>query len=137
MKNCDLECAEMVLSQPANIPYSEHLEFDFWIAQQDSQDTSAESETSAESRIRSLELQVETLDSQVEALNRKVSRLQNRVSDYTDGGIALVLVGSFCALWAQNTGRNAWSWFFLGTWFAPITLLVLLSKNSSDRRSRK
>ncbi len=50
------------------------------------------------------------------------------------GGAALFLFGAFCALWAQNTNRNPWLWFFLGLFFNVITVLVLLSKNSDDRR---
>lgn len=44
------------------------------------------------------------------------------------------LSGIFCALWAQNTGRNAWLWFFLGVFFNAIILLVLLYKNSKRIR---
>jgi Na+/melibiose symporter-like transporter len=49
----------------------------------------------------------------------------------------LILFGAFCALWAQNTGRNAWSWFFLGLAFSVITVAVLLFKNAEDRRTRQ
>lgn len=45
-------------------------------------------------------------------------------------GIPLFLFGVFCAYWAQQTNRNAWLWFFLGLFFAPITGVVLLYKNS-------
>lgn len=41
----------------------------------------------------------------------------------------LVLFGSFCALWAQNTGRSPWLWFFMGLFLHVITVLVLLAKN--------
>ena len=54
--------------------------------------------------------------------------------DPTDAGSAFFLFGIFCAYWAQTTGRNAWLWFFLGLFFAPFTGLVLLYKNSQDRR---
>ena len=49
--------------------------------------------------------------------------------------VALVqfLFGIFCAYWAQTTNRNAWLWFFLGWFFAPITGIVLIAKNSEDR----
>jgi hypothetical protein len=46
------------------------------------------------------------------------------------------LFGVVCALWAQNSGRNPWIWFFLGLCFNVITGLVLLSKNSQDRKMR-
>ena len=38
-----------------------------------------------------------------------------------------------CSL-AQNTGRNAWLWFFLGAAFSVIALAVLLYKNAEGRR---
>ena len=44
-------------------------------------------------------------------------------------GMGLFLFGSLCAYWAQTTNRNAWLWFFMGLFFAPITRLVLLYKN--------
>ena len=49
--------------------------------------------------------------------------------------VALVnfLFGIFCAYWAQEKDRSAWLWFFLGLFFAPITGLVLLSKNAKNK----
>jgi len=52
---------------------------------------------------------------------------------YATEGMVFFLFGIFCAYWAQNTGRSAWLWFFLGLLFAPISGLFLLSKNSKDR----
>ena len=49
-------------------------------------------------------------------------------------GLILVLFGGFCALWAQNTGRSAWAWFFLGLLFNVFTLIALLSKNAREAR---
>jgi len=49
----------------------------------------------------------------------------------------LFLFGAFCALWAQNTNRNAWLWFFFGLIFSVITVLVLLAKNSGDLKRRR
>lgn len=46
-------------------------------------------------------------------------------------GIGFFLFGIFCAYWAQTTNRNALLWFFMGFFFAPITGLVLLYKNSA------
>lgn len=70
-------------------------------------------------------------------LERRVSTLEQAVQSSRDGGLALFLFGAFCALWAQNTGRNPWLWFFLGLFFSVISVLVLLYKNSSDRELRK
>jgi hypothetical protein len=54
------------------------------------------------------------------------------VMDNEVGGLVFFLFGIFCAYWAQTTKRNAWLWFFLGLFFAPIAGLVLLYKNSND-----
>ncbi|HEY8901064.1 MAG TPA: hypothetical protein VIM61_11690 [Chthoniobacterales bacterium] len=51
-------------------------------------------------------------------------------------GAVLFLFGAFCALWAQNTNRSAWLWFFLGVFLNFIAVLVLLFKNSNDKWNR-
>lgn len=53
------------------------------------------------------------------------------------GPPVLFLFGAFCALWAQNTGRNAWLWFFLGLLFSVIAIFFLLTKNANDIEQRK
>jgi hypothetical protein len=53
------------------------------------------------------------------------------------GGTVLFLFGAFCALWAQNTNRDPWLWFFLGLLFNVVTVLVLLAKNADDRRQAR
>lgn len=58
-------------------------------------------------------------------------RIGNLKVGYDDGG-AVFLFGAFCALWAQNTRRNPWLWFFMGLFFNVITVIVLLVKNSDD-----
>lgn len=67
----------------------------------------------------------------VERLESRVDKLERRVKNY---GSAAFVAGVFAALWAQNTRRNAWLWFFVTVFFAPIALLVLLYKNAYDRR---
>lgn len=66
-------------------------------------------------------------------LEVRVSRLESSLRNEAKSGVAFFLFGAFCALWAQNTGRSAWAWFFLGLFFNVITVIVLLYKNSSDR----
>lgn len=56
--------------------------------------------------------------------------------NYASQGTVFYLFGLFCAYWAQCTNRNAWLWFFLGLFFAPITGLFLLHKNSHDRTTQ-
>lgn len=72
-------------------------------------------------------------------LEERVSRLERSspiVHSDQSVGVALFVCAAFCALWAQQTRRSPWLWFFLGLFFHVITLLVLLAKNSNDRRDR-
>ena len=69
-------------------------------------------------------------------LERRMERLEQHPRGSDAAGVAAFVSGAFCALWAQRTGRNAWLWFFLGLFFNVITLLVLLYKNSNDKREQ-
>ena len=69
-------------------------------------------------------------EERITQLERKVTSLDGKVGQM---GAAAWLFAAFCALWAQNTGRSAWLWFFLGLFFSVITVIVLLAKNSDDR----
>jgi len=73
----------------------------------------------------------------VAGLENRVATLEHQFPSHTTEGAACFICGAFCALWAQNTGRNAWLWFFLGLFFNVITVLVLLRKNSNDRRTQR
>ena len=46
------------------------------------------------------------------------------------------LFGAFCALWAHNTGRSAWLWYFFGLFLTVIAVITLLIKNSADLEER-
>lgn len=74
--------------------------------------------------------------SRLEELERRVARAEHRSHGDQAAGVAVFLCAAFCALWAQQTGRNAWLWFFLGLFFSVIALLVLLYKNSNDKKGR-
>ena len=71
-----------------------------------------------------------SLQTRVDSLEQRIQRLPVRTED----GAVAFLFGAFCALWAQNTRRNSWLWFFLGLFFSVITVLFLLAKNAGDRR---
>ena len=59
-------------------------------------------------------------------LKRQLSVLESRKAPW----VALAtLFGAFCALWAQNTRRNALLWFLFGAVIGPIAALVVLFKN--------
>jgi hypothetical protein len=63
-----------------------------------------------------------------------VDRVQADFRNQAGSGAALFLFGVVCALWAQNSSRNPWLWFFLGLFVSIITGLVMLYKNSQDRK---
>jgi hypothetical protein len=105
------------------------------------QDEKANDAAGIESRVSKLESEVhsqgqgaQTVKSELES---RVSRLEQKVSSPAESGAVLFLFGAFCALWAQNTGRSPWGWFFLGVFFSVITVAVLLHKNSVDRMDRE
>ena len=78
------------------------------------------------------------IENRVEILEKKTDRLSEKISDFKNSsGIVLVLFGAFCALWAQNTNRNPWLWFFFGMFFSAVTIFFLLAKNSNDIQRRK
>jgi hypothetical protein len=73
-----------------------------------------------------------------EQLEKRVAQLEAKqkapVTEIPAGGTVFFLFGAFCALWAQNTNRNPWLWFFFGLFFSVITVLALLANNADDRR---
>jgi len=75
--------------------------------------------------------------SRIALLEQRVNDLDHKVQVSGGTGLILFLFGAFCALWAQNTGRNAWLWFFLGLAFNVITVLFLLTKNSNDNFEKR
>ena len=79
----------------------------------------------------------EQTDRRIAELERRINSLPSPIQTHGDNGALVFLFGVFCALWAQNTGRNAWLWFFLGMCFSVITVIVLLSKNSEDLARRR
>jgi hypothetical protein len=70
------------------------------------------------------------------SLEQRVSNLEQKSTNHhEDAGLAAFFCAAFCALWAQNTKRNPWLWFFLGLFFNIIVIFVLLYKNSKDKES--
>lgn len=85
----------------------------------------------------------EDVKRRLDQLAARVNQLESRPQTNTiihqneSQGAVLFLFGVFCALWAQNTDRNPWLWFFLGMLFSIVTVLVLLAKNSEDRKAAR
>lgn len=72
-----------------------------------------------------------------QTVEERLDRLERRISR-TDAVVSVGIVSAaICALWAQNTGRNAWLWFFAGLIFSALTLLVMLYKNAQDLSARR
>jgi hypothetical protein len=78
--------------------------------------------------------QIGALDSRLSDVEGKIRRLEPAVEQAKEIGPVLLLYAAVCALWAQNTNRNAWLWFCLGLFFSVITVFVMLWKNAKDRR---
>ena len=76
-------------------------------------------------------------DYRISQLEQRLDGLDHKVNADGDAIVVLFLFGAFCALWAQNTGRSAWLWFFLGMFFNVITIFFLLTKNSNDNFERR
>ncbi|MEO6846715.1 MAG: hypothetical protein ABI254_05625 [Chthoniobacterales bacterium] len=86
-----------------------------------------------EQRMNNLEQRMNSFESRTDT---KMSSLSSQTRDLaSDGGVAF-LFAAFCALWAQNTRRSAWLWFFLGLFFNVFAIFVLLWKNFEDRDNR-
>ena len=84
---------------------------------------------------KQLEQEVDSLRLEIESYSERLNKLEQ------DFGVVgaifffiFFLYGLVCALWAQNTGRDAWFWFFMGMCFNIITVCVVCCKNSKDRR---
>lgn len=80
---------------------------------------------------------ISSLQEEVRLLKTRVENMRGPANTAAAGGGVSFLFGVFCALWAQNTNRSAWLWFFLGLFFTAITAVVLLVKNSDDKFNRQ
>ena len=56
-------------------------------------------------------------------------------TEYASVAYVNSLFAFFCAYWAQQTGRSALTWFFLGLFFGPLTGLALVLKNGKQREA--
>jgi hypothetical protein len=75
-----------------------------------------------------------TAEQRIEALEHRVAQLESSVQYKSSVGFVVFLCGVFCALWAQNTGRSAWLWFFMGLLFSGFAVIGVLIKNANDRK---
>jgi hypothetical protein len=89
--------------------------------------------------IINLKTEIQIQKSEIQQLRNQInsenSQIDNKLNLYASSSSVLFLFGAFCALWAQNTGRNPWSWFFLGLVFSFITVIILLIKSADDNKN--
>jgi len=79
---------------------------------------------------------IERLEHQSGEIQEKLNQIA-RKSPGPGPGPVLFLFGAFCALWAQNTGRSAWLWFFFGMVCSVLAVIILLYKNSKIPKRRR
>jgi hypothetical protein len=89
-----------------------------------------------EANQRKLDARVEKLEGQARIMTFSVNGVEYQFSLPYEVGIGL-MIGFISALWAQNNRRNAWLWFFLGVFFAPVALIVILVTNGRLRREQR
>lgn len=91
---------------------------------------------------------VVTADDELSSLSQKVDQLEEQVNAQAtelsdirriarNSAPLLFLFAAFSALWAQNTGRSAWLWFFLGAIFSVFTVLFVLAWNRDQKQRQE
>jgi outer membrane murein-binding lipoprotein Lpp len=96
----------------------------------------AETIRELQARVATLEEEVEAARDEAWAATRQAERARSAIAERSSvaGGLAM-LFGGFCALWAQNTGRNPWLWFFLGLFLSVVAMVLVLYRNRPSARS--
>lgn len=82
-----------------------------------------------------LDSRINGMENRINELESKQSIQENKFNEMHQGtayGSIAVLFGCFCALWAQNTRRNATAWFFLGLIFTFFAAFAVVWKNYAD-----
>ncbi len=91
--------------------------------------------------LQSLKSQLNSQKFEIEQLKQQQTNdttfLKSNFNSYASSALVTFLFGAFCALWAQNTNRNPWLWFFAGAVFSIITICLLLYDNANDIKKRK
>ena len=72
-----------------------------------------------------------------ESHEERITRLEHQIQHVDTFAGAALICAAFCALWAQNTGRNWWLWFFFGLFLSFFAVFVMLYKNAKYFRARK
>ena len=97
---------------------------------------SAAAQEEVDRRLRDLEQRVTQAETVARVAESKAAGARSDANRAASYGVVAFLYAAFCALWAQNSGRNPWMWGFLGLLFTIITVIVLLVRNTEDRQRR-
>lgn len=90
-----------------------------------------------EERIANLENKLTFAEQTVRSTENQLAAQQTELENLTVYSFVMLTIpfGSFAAVWAQNTARNPWLWFFYGFFGGPVTMAVLVVKNRRIHRS--
>ena len=70
----------------------------------------------ADPSLKNAQTRLDVLEEEIQDLESRLNRSM--------GGAIVILFGAFCALWALNTNRNPWLWFFAGAFFLAAGALA-------------
>ena len=83
-----------------------------------------------------------TLEQRLSALEQRLDAPEQRpaagggsfdfIEGYLPGAFVLLGIGSFCGLWARNSGRDFWLWFVGGILFNVFALISVAVYNAQD-----
>jgi hypothetical protein len=84
-------------------------------------------------RLNQLERRVQALEQGAE----ENGSLIRSATSYLYPGLGVLLMGTFCALWARGTRRDPWLWFVAGLLFNIFALFAILIKHEDDKKLKK
>lgn len=88
-----------------------------------------------EARVAMLEEEMAAARDEAWSATRQAHKARAAVAERSSvAGLLALLFGGFCAMWAQNTGRNPWLWFLLGALFNILAVLLALHRNRPSAR---
>lgn len=97
----------------------------------------ASAEMTADAKVHELEQRVNKLEEKGSLVSMKFNNGEIKLMEKDTSGLVMFAFGVVCALWAQNTGRGPWKWFFFGMLTGPIASVVMLWKNSTDKLTER
>lgn len=77
------------------------------------------------------ENRLDQLEKRVQQLEQS-TRPDHRPEAYALPGFFLLLIGTYCALWARNSGRDPWLWFVAGLLFNVFVFVGVWAMASGD-----